>query len=138
MKIMNTTFKQPKRRLYTWTSPNELHKNQIDCIIAPKRWSSSIQYTKTLPGADCGSDHELLVAGVKIKLKKIRKGTLPQRCDLTATPHQFIAEVKNRIKNIDVETSQPEELWQSIKRAVREEAERNLKNKGKKKRTVWF
>jgi len=78
----------------------------------------------------------LLVAGVKIKLKKIRKGTLPQRYDLTATPHQFIAEVTNRIRNIDVGTSQPEELWQSIKRAVREAAERNLKNKGKQKRAI--
>jgi len=84
MKIMNTAFEQPKRRFYTWTTPNGLHKNQIDYIIAPNSWSSSIQYTKTLPGADCGSDHELLVAGVKMKLKKNRKGTLPPRCDLTA------------------------------------------------------
>jgi len=138
MKNMNTTFEQPKRRLYTWTSPNGLHKNQIDYIISAKRWSSSIQYNMTLPGADCGSGHELLVAGVKIKLKKIRKGTLPQRYDLTATSHQFIAEVKNRIKHIDVGTSQPEEFWKSIKRAVRKAEERNLKNKGKQKRAVWL
>jgi len=44
----------------------------------------------------------------------MKKGTLPQMFDLTATPHQFIAEVKNRIKNIEAAISQPEELWQSI------------------------
>jgi len=78
IKIINTTFKPPKRRLYTWTSPNGLHENQIDYLIAPKRWISSIQYTKTLPSADCGSDHEWLVAGVEIKLKKIRKAHCPR------------------------------------------------------------
>jgi len=108
------------------TSPNGLHKNQIDYIITPKRWSCSIQFTKTLNGADCGLDHELLVAGVKIKLKKIRKGTLPQRYD------QFIADVKNLMRNIDVGTSQREELWQSIKRAVREAAKKISKTKANK------
>ena len=55
--IANTRFEQPKRRLYTWTAPNGQHRNQIDYFLCQQRWRSSIQTVKTLPGADCGSDH---------------------------------------------------------------------------------
>ena len=60
--IPNTLFQQHKRRLYTWTSPDSQHRNQIDYILCGQRWRSSVQSTKTRPGADCGSDHELLIA----------------------------------------------------------------------------
>ena len=60
--IANTLFQQHKRRLYTWTLPDGQHQNQIDYILCSQRWRSSIQSAKTRPGADCGSDHELLIA----------------------------------------------------------------------------
>ena len=60
--IANTLFQQYKRRLYTWTSPDGQHRNQIDYILYSQRWRSSIQSAKTRLGADCGSDHELLIA----------------------------------------------------------------------------
>ena len=75
--ICNTWFEQPERRLYTWTAPNGLYRNQIDYIMIKKRWSSSVQAVKTLPGACCDSDHELLCSTVRIKLRKIRKTTIP-------------------------------------------------------------
>src|SRR6218665_1232223 len=62
MGIMNTWFEQQKRRLYTWTSPDGNHRNQIDCILINKRWKSTIRDVRIKPGADCGIDHELLVA----------------------------------------------------------------------------
>ena len=63
--IANTLFLQHKRRLYTWTSPDGQHRNQIDYILCSQRWRSSIQSAKTKPGADCGSDHELLIAKIQ-------------------------------------------------------------------------
>ena len=69
--IANTLFQQHKRRLYTWTSPVGQHRNQIDYILCKQRWRSSIQSTKTRPGADCGSDHELLIAKFRLKLNKV-------------------------------------------------------------------
>ena len=60
--IANTLFQQHKRRLYTWTSPDAKRRNQIGYILCSQRWRSSIQSAKTMPGADCGSDHELLIA----------------------------------------------------------------------------
>ena len=53
--IANTLFQQHKRRLYTWTSPDSQHQNQIDYILCSQIWRSSIESTKTRPGADCGS-----------------------------------------------------------------------------------
>ena len=79
--IANTLFQQHKRRLYTWTSPDGQHRNQIDYILCSQRWRSSIQSAKTRPGADCGSDHELLIAKFRLKLKKVGK-TRPFRYDL--------------------------------------------------------
>ena len=55
--IADTLFQQHKRRLYTWTSPDGQHRNQIDYILCSQRWRSSIQSAKTRLGDDCGSDH---------------------------------------------------------------------------------
>ena len=83
--IANTLFQQHRRRLYTWTSPDGQHQNQIDYILCSQRWRSSIQSEKTRPGADCGSDHELLIAKFRLKLKK-GKTTRPFRYDLNQIP----------------------------------------------------
>ena len=71
--ITNTLFQQNKRRPYTWTSPDGQHQNKIDYILCRQRWRSSIQSAKTRPGADCGSDHEVLIAKFRLKLKKVGK-----------------------------------------------------------------
>ena len=66
--VANTLFQQHRRRLYTWTSPDGQHRNQTDYTLYSQRWRSSIQSAKTRPGADCGSDHELLIAKFRLKL----------------------------------------------------------------------
>ena len=71
--IANTFFQQLKRRLYTWASPDGRHRKSIDYIFCSQRWRSSIQSPKTRPGADCGSDHELLIVKFRLKLKKVEK-----------------------------------------------------------------
>ena len=75
----NTLFQQHKRKLYTWTSPNGQYQNQTDYIFCSQRWRSSIQAAKTRPGVDCGSDHELLIAKFRLKLKKVGITTRPFR-----------------------------------------------------------
>ena len=100
--IANTLFQQHKRRLYTWTSPDGQLKNQIDYILCSQRWRSSIQSAKKRPGADCGSDHELLIAKFRLKLKKVGNTTRPFRCDLSQIPYDYTVEVKNRFKGHDL------------------------------------
>ena len=81
MVIANTLFQQHERRLYTWTSPDGQHWNQTNYIVCSRRWRSSIQSAKTRPWVDCGSDHELLIAKFRLKLKKVGKTTRPFRYD---------------------------------------------------------
>ena len=80
--ITNTLFQQHKRRLFTWTSPDGQHQNQIDYILCSQRWRSSIQSAKTTSGVDCGSDHELLNVKFRLKLNKVGKTTRAFRYDL--------------------------------------------------------
>ena len=80
--IANTLFQQHKRRLYTWTSPDGWQRKQSDYILCSQRWRSSIQSAKTRLRADCGSDHELLIAKFRLKFKKVEKTIRPFRYDL--------------------------------------------------------
>ena len=59
-------------------------------------------YTKTRPGADCGSDHKLLIDKFRLKLKKVRKTTRPFRHDLNQIPYDYTVEVRNRFKGLDL------------------------------------
>ena len=68
--VIANTFQQHDRWLYTWTSPFGQYQNQIDYILCSQRWRSSIQSTKTRPGADCGSEHELLIERFRLNWRK--------------------------------------------------------------------
>ena len=78
------------------------HQNQIDYILCSQRWRSSIQSAKTRLGADCGSDHELLIANFRLKLKKVGKTTRLFMYDLNQIPYDYTVEVTSRFKGIDL------------------------------------
>ena len=99
--IANTLFQQHKRRLYMRTSLDGHYRNQIDYILSSQRWRSSIQSAKTRLGADCGSDHELLVVKFRLKLKKVGKTTRPFTYDLNQIPYDHTVEVRIRFKELD-------------------------------------
>ena len=90
-----------QEKTYTWTSADGQHQNQTDCILCSQRWRSSIQSAKTRPGADCGSDHELLIAKFRLKLKKVEETTRPFSYDLNQIPYDYTVEVRNRFKGLD-------------------------------------
>ena len=62
----------------------------------------SIQSAKTRPGGDCGSDHELLIAKCRLKLKKVGKTTRSSSYDLNQIPYDYAVEVTNRFKGLDL------------------------------------
>ena len=99
---------------YRWTSPDGQHQNQIYYILCSQRWKSSIQSAKSRLGADCGSDHELLIAKLRLKLKKVGKTTRPFRYDLNQIPYNYAVEVTNRFKGLDLIDRVPEELWMEV------------------------
>ena len=108
--IANTIFQQHRRRLYTWTSPDGQHRNQIDYILCSQRWRSSIQSAETRLGADCGSDPELLIAKFRLKLKKVGKTTRPYTYDLNQIPYDYTVEVRIKFKELDLIDRVPDKL----------------------------
>ena len=80
----------------------------------------SIQSTKTRPGADCGSDHKLLIYEFRLKLKKIGETTRPFRYDLNQIPYDYTMEVRNRFKDLDLIDRVPDELWTEVRDIVQE------------------
>ena len=132
--IENTLFQQHKRRLYTWTSPDSENWNRIDYILCSQRWRSFIQSAKIRPRADCGSDHELLIAKFRLKLKKVGKTTRPFRFDLNQIPYDYTVEVRNIFKGLDLIDRVPEELWTEVFDIVQEAGIRPSPRKRKAKR----
>ena len=98
----NTLFQQHKRRLYTWTPTYDQYRNQVDNNLCSQRWRSCIQSAKIRPGADCGSDNELLTAKFRLKFKKVGKATRSFRYDLNQIPYDYTVEVRNRVKGLDL------------------------------------
>ena len=136
--IANTNFQQHKRRLYTWTSPDEQHRNQTDYILCSQRWRSSIQSTETRLRADCGSDHELLITKFRLKLKKERRTTRLFRYDLNKIHYDYTVKVRNRLKGLDLIDRVPDELWMEVHNIVQETGIKILLMEKKCKKAKWL
>ena len=91
-----------------------------------------MQSAKTRPGADYGSDHELLIAKFRLKLKKVGKTTRPFRYELSQIPYDYTVEVRNRFKGLDLIDRVPEELWTEVQNTTQEVV---IKTTPKKKKT---
>ena len=110
----------------------------IDYIICSQRWRSSIQSAKTRLGADCGSDHELLIAKFRLKLKKVGKTTRPFRYDLNQILYDYTVEVTNRLKGLDLIHRVPEELWTEVHDIVQEVVIKTIPKRKKCKKAKWL
>ena len=89
-------------------------------------------------GADCGSDHELLIAKFRLKLKKVGKTTRPFRYDLNQIPYDYTVEVTNRLKGLDLMDRVPDELWMEVHDTVQETGIKTIPKKKKCKKTKWL
>ena len=97
-----------------------------------------MQSAKTRPGADCGSDHELLIAKFRLKLKKVGKTTRPFRYDLNKIPYDYTVEVRNRFKGLDLIDRVPDELWTEVHDIVQETRIKTIPKKKKCKKAKWL
>ena len=116
----NTLFQQHKRKHYIWTSPDGQYGNQVNYSLCSQKWRISIQSAKTRPGADCGTDYELLMGKFRLQLKKVVKTTRPLRCDLNQIPYNYTVKVRNRFKRLDLIDRVPNELWTEVCDIVQE------------------
>ena len=107
-------------------------------LLCSQRWRSSIQSAKTRPRVDCGSDHEILTAKFRHKLKKVGETTKPLRYDLSHIPSDYRVEVRNRLKGLDLIEKVPEELWTKVHNIVQEAVIKTMPKKKKCKKAKWF
>ena len=102
------------------------YQNQTDYVLCSQRRRSFIQSAKTRPGADCSSDHELLIAKFRLKWKKVGKTTRPFEYDLNPIPYDCTVEVINRFKGLDLVDRVPEELWMEVHSTVQEAVTKSI------------
>ena len=91
--------------------------------------------SKTRLGADCDSDHELLIAKFRLKLKKVEKTTRLFRYDLNQIPYDYTVEVRYRFKGLDLIDRVPDELWMEVHDIVQETGIKTISKKKKCKKT---
>ena len=103
-----------------------------------QRWRSSLQSAKTRPGTDCGSDHELLLAKFRLKLKKVGKTTRPFRSDLNQIPYDYTVQVRNRFKGLDLIDRVLDELCTEIRDIVQETGIKIIPMEKKCKKAKWL
>ena len=89
-------------------------KIRLIIFFAAKEKRSSILSAKPRPGADCGSDHELLLTKFKFKLKKVGKTSRPFSYDINQIPYDYTMKVMNRFKGLDLVDRVPKELWREV------------------------
>ena len=89
---------------------------------------------KTRPGADCGSEHDLLIAKFGLKLKNVGETTIPFRYDLNQIPNDYTVEVRNRFTGLDLIDRVPEKLWMEVRGIVQEAVIKTIPNKMKCKK----
>ena len=109
------------------------YQKQIDYILCNQRWKSSIESAKTRPGADCGSDHKILIEKFRLKLKK-GKNTRKFRYVLNQISYDYTVEVTNRLKRLDLIDTVPEELWIEDRNTVQKAVIKTILKKRKCKR----
>ena len=102
------------------------------------KWRSSIQSAKTRPGADCGSDHKLLIAIFRLKLKRVGKTTRLFRYDLNQIPYDYTVKVRNRFKGLDLIDRVPDELWNEVCDTVQETGIKTIPMEKKCKKAGWL
>ena len=94
--------------------------------------------SKTRQGADCGTDHELLIAKFRLKLKKLEKTTRPFRYDLNQILYDYTVEVRNRFKGLDLINRVPDELWMEVRDIVQETRSKTIAKIKKCKKAKWL
>ena len=132
--ITNTWFKNHPRRLWTWRSPGDRARNQIDYIMVPHRFRNSVISSKAFPGADCGSDHVPVISEIRVKLKRLKQSKKNPKLQVHLLrtdqdmKEKFCIKVQNRFEALDEinESTKAEVLWEQIKSSILVSAEEVL------------
>ena len=95
-------------------------------------------YTVSKNKTGSGSDHELLIAKFRLKLKRVGITTIPFRYDLNQIPYEYTVEVRNRFKGLDLIDREPDELWMEVHDIVQETGIKTIPMEKKCKKAKWL
>uniref|UniRef100_A0A8D8U6H3 Craniofacial development protein 2 n=1 Tax=Cacopsylla melanoneura TaxID=428564 RepID=A0A8D8U6H3_9HEMI len=139
--ISNTWFKQHKRRLYTWKSPGDRMRYQIDYIMINERFKNSIMKAKTYPGADMDTDHNLLAAVVRTKMKHVKQKSSTRKWNTdklrTEDAEPYRNEIEETMKN-NAPKDDVKEEWKSVKDVILNSLEKNIGRKARPTKKDWI
>ena len=110
-------------------------KIKLITFLCSLRWRNCIQSAKIRPGANCGSDHQFLIAKSRLKLERVGKTTKSYRYDLNQIPYEYEVEVMNRFKGLDLVNSSPEELWMEVCNIVKKAVNKTIPKKKQSKKS---
>ena len=113
-------------------------KIRLIIFFAAKDGEALYSQQKTRSGADCGSDHELLIAKFRLKLKKVGKTTRPFRYDLTQIPYDYTVEERNGFKGLALTDRMPNELWMEVHDTIQETGIKTIPKKKKCRKANWL
>ena len=140
--VANTLHPQNNSKKSTWNSPDGKTHNQIDFILTPQRFKSSINKasTRTYTGDDIYSDHDLVLYNLKIKLKRSKKGKYSRiiyDLDKLLNPEvkeQFQKEIKEKLAKIDISIQSTNVFYNEIAESMTNAADITLGKVRKKNR----
>lgn len=139
--MMNTWFRQHPRRLWTWKSPGDRARNQIDYVTINRRYRNAVTKVRTYPGADCDSDHVPVVADIRVRLKKMRREEVKPRRDVQVLrrneelKQRYIVTVENKYEMLRDECNEndPGQQWKRLSDAIEDGNQKVLPEKRRRK-----
>ena len=140
-------LQQPLRRRYTWISPGDRCRNQIDYIIIDRYWISTVLIAKTKSGPDCDTDHILVAAKLRMKTLKKPKTILQPMFDIPKLENselalEFSVETSNRFLKLlevwDANNAYPDEVWRDVKDTLTNISEEKLGKEMKRKKAKQY
>ena len=144
--IANTWFRHHPRRLWTWKSPGDQYRNQIDYITVSTRFRNAVTQVRTYPGADCSSDHVPVVMNVFIKLKKLEKRRKTPRLSLNILKEneELSNDYRNKVRDRYSEQERShdelnvEDKWDILAKAMVSTAEEMIGERERVARGEWM
>ena len=141
--IANTWFENHPRRCWTWKSPGDRVRNQIDYILVPKRFRNAVKWAKSMPGADCGSDHIPVVSRISVKLRKLKPSKHKHNADFSMlkqdknVKEKFAIAVENRFAVLS-EIDDSETMFASIQETINAATKATIPKKARKHHKEWI
>ena len=152
--IANTWFQQPVRKLYTWESPGDISKIQMDYVIFNGRFRNCIKEAKTYPGADTNSDHIPVVVKINMKLKRTNATKRSEQLELNLLKGEtykikYNVEVQNIYERLCIEeteqqpnngsfNNQCDKKWTTVKQSIKSSLNAVLLRKANRKKQKWM